>query len=93
MAIRVPAAAAGYSVVGMRSPPPGYAADMATNRERAVCSEPIETESGEEVVVCQQNTGPGSQVGGGEFKNVDRGKTPDEVAEEQDDLERDAATK
>jgi hypothetical protein len=77
----------------MRSPPPGYAADMATNRERAVCSEPIETESGEEVVVCQQNTGPGSQVGGGEFKNVDRGKTPDEVAEEQDDLERDAATK
>ena len=66
---------------------------MATNPERAVCSEPVETESGEEVVVCQQNTGPGSQVGAGEFKNVDRGKTPDEAAEEQDDLERDAPTR
>jgi hypothetical protein len=66
---------------------------MATNRERAVCSEPVETEYGEEVVVCQQNTGPGSQVGGGEFKNVDRGKTADEAAEEQEELERDAPTK
>jgi hypothetical protein len=65
---------------------------MAANRERAVCSEPIETESGEEVVVCQQNTGPGSQVGGGEFKNVERGKTPEEAAEEQEHLERDAPT-
>ena len=63
---------------------------MATKRERAVCSEPLETESGDEVVICQQNVGPGNQVGVGEYKNVDRGKTPDEAATEQREREREA---
>jgi len=44
--------------------------------ERAVTSEPIDTEDGGTVVVQQQNVGPANQLGGGEFKNVRRGRTP-----------------
>jgi hypothetical protein len=36
--------------------------------ERAVCSEPLETEDGGTVVIEQQNAVPGNQVGGGKFK-------------------------
>jgi uncharacterized protein (TIGR02246 family) len=65
---------------------------MSDEDDRAVRSEPVVTEEGEEIVLRQQNVGPGSQVGGGEFKNVDRGKTPDEAADEQRKLAREAPT-
>ncbi len=55
--------------------------------ERAVRSEPLETEDGSTVVIEQQNAGPGNQVGGGEFKNVSAHKSVDEAAAEQADLE------
>lgn len=56
----------------------------------SVCSEPVPTEDGGEVVICQQNAGPGSQVGAGEFKRGDVGRTPDEARAEQDRLEAEA---
>jgi uncharacterized protein (TIGR02246 family) len=65
---------------------------MSDADDRAVRSEPVATEEGDEVVVRQQNVGPGNQVGGGEFKNVERGKTPDEAAAEQRALAREAPT-
>jgi uncharacterized protein (TIGR02246 family) len=65
---------------------------MSSEDDRAVRSEPVTTEEGDEVVVTQQNVGPGNQVGGGEFKNVERGKTPDEAAAEQHDLATEAPT-
>jgi hypothetical protein len=52
-----------------------------------VCSEPVEMENGETVVICQQNVGPGNQVGGGEFKNVAEGRTPEEAARDQAELD------
>jgi len=55
-----------------------------------VTSEPIETDDGRTIVIQQQNVGPGNQVGGGEFKNVDRGRSVDEAALEQLELEEDA---
>jgi hypothetical protein len=63
---------------------------MPTEQDPSVCSEPVETDDGDEVVICQQNVGPGNQVGGGEFKNVRRGKTPEEAAAEQERLEEEA---
>ena len=66
---------------------------MAT-RERptdpSVCSEPVPTEDGGEVVICQQNVGPGNQVGAGEYKRGDVGRTPDEARDEQEQLEEEA---
>jgi hypothetical protein len=58
--------------------------------ERAVRSIPLDTEDGGQVVIEQQNVGPGNQVGGGEFKNAARKKDPRTAAEEQSRLERDA---
>jgi hypothetical protein len=58
--------------------------------ERAVRSEPLDTEDGRTVVIEQQNAGPGNQVGGGEFKNVSGHKSVDEAAAEQADLESSA---
>ena len=56
--------------------------------EKAVRSEPLDTEDGGTVVIEQQNVGPGNQVGGGEFKNVADEKTPDDAAVEQEQLDR-----
>jgi hypothetical protein len=64
--------------------------DAKTEDERAVTSEPVPTADGDEVVVVQQNVGPGNQVGGGEFKNTDHGKSPEQVQREQDDLQETA---
>jgi hypothetical protein len=58
--------------------------------EPAVTSEPVETEDGDEVVIQQQNTGPGNQVGGGEFKNPETGKSPEHAEREQQQLEHEA---
>jgi hypothetical protein len=58
--------------------------------ERAVRSEPLETEDGRTVVIEQQNAGPGNQVGGGEFKNVSGQKSVEKAAAEQADLESEA---
>ena len=52
----------------------------------AVESEPIDKEDGGTVVIRQQNAGPGNQVGGGEFKNPDRGKSPEEAEADQEEL-------
>jgi uncharacterized protein (TIGR02246 family) len=65
---------------------------MSDEDDLAVRSEPVTTDEGEEIVIRQQNVGPGNQVGGGEFKNVERGKTPNEAAAEQEALARDAPT-
>jgi hypothetical protein len=61
-----------------------------TDDEQAVSSIPLDTEDGGQVVIEQQNVGPDNQVGGGEFKNVDHGKTPGQAASEQRELEEDA---
>ena len=58
--------------------------------EKAVRSVPLDTEDGGTVVIEQQNFGGRNQVGGGEFKNTDHQKTPDEAAEEQAELAEDA---
>jgi uncharacterized protein (TIGR02246 family) len=65
---------------------------MSDADDRAVRSEPVTTDEGDEVVIRQQNVGPGNQIGGGEYKNVDRGKTPDEAAAEQEALADEAPT-
>jgi len=57
-----------------------------------VRSEPVTTDEGDEVVIRQQNVGPGNQIGGGEYKNVERGRTPDEAAAEQQELAEEAPT-
>jgi hypothetical protein len=58
--------------------------------ERAVQSIPLDTEDGGQVVIEQQNVGPDNQVGGGEFKNVEHGRTPGQAASEQAELESEA---
>jgi len=58
--------------------------------EIAVSTVPLDTEDGGTVVISQQNAGPGNQVGGGEFKRAGEGKTPDDAADEQDDLQQEA---
>ena len=61
-----------------------------------VSTVPLETEDGDEVVIQQQNAGPGNQVGGGEFKpstETSVHKDPGEAAAEQEQLEREAPVK
>lgn len=57
--------------------------------EKAVRSVPLDTEDGGTVVVEQQNMGGAQQVGGGEYKNQ-TGRTVEEAAAEQAELEREA---
>jgi hypothetical protein len=57
--------------------------------EAAVSSIPLDTEDGGTVVIQQQNVGSDNQVGGGEFKNTHDHKTPDQAADEQEQLEHD----
>ena len=61
-----------------------------TEDDRAVSSIPLDTEDGGTVVISQQNVGPANQVGGGEFKNADDQKTPEQAADEQYLLQGDA---
>jgi hypothetical protein len=58
--------------------------------EKAVRSVPLDTEDGGTVVIEQQNMAGVQQVGGGEYKNVGRGRTVEEAGAEQARLERDA---
>jgi hypothetical protein len=60
------------------------------HKDPAVCSEPLEVEDGRPVVICQQNAGPGNQVGAGEFKRGNVGRTAEQAHDEQDQLEADA---
>jgi hypothetical protein len=60
------------------------------DEEIAVRSIPLDTEDGGQVVIEQQNVGPANQVGGGEFKRGSYHKTPEQAADEQAALERDA---
>jgi hypothetical protein len=51
---------------------------------------PLTTDDGDEVVISQQNVGPGNQVGRGEFETngpAEYHKDPREAAEEQDLLD------
>ena len=57
--------------------------------EKAVSSVPLDTDDGDTVVIEQQNMGGVQQVGGGEFKNK-LGRTVEQAAAEQDELEREA---
>ncbi|MEY2554200.1 MAG: hypothetical protein QOC57_2060 [Ilumatobacteraceae bacterium] len=66
--------------------------DGSTDDDKAVTSIPLDTEDGRQVTIQQQNVGPGNQVGGGEFKNVAHGRSVDEAAEEQGELESEAPT-
>jgi hypothetical protein len=57
-----------------------------------VSTVPLTTDDGEEVVISQQNVGPGNQVGSGEFETnapAALHRTPDQAAEQQDQLDRD----
>jgi hypothetical protein len=51
-----------------------------------VSSIPLDTDDGRQVVIVQQNTGPGNQVGGGEFKNT-RGRSVEDAAAQQEELD------
>jgi len=60
-----------------------------------VSTVPLDTEDGEQVVIQQQNVGPGNQVGAGEFKRSDETavqRDPSDAAEEQERLEAQAPT-
>jgi hypothetical protein len=55
-----------------------------------VSTVPLPTEDGGEVVIQQQNVGPGNQVGAGEFKRSDETalhRDPEDAADEQQRLE------
>jgi hypothetical protein len=57
-----------------------------------VSTVPLTTDDGDEVVISQQNVGPGNQVGSGEFETnapAAYHRTPAEAAREQDELDRD----
>lgn len=60
-----------------------------------VSTVPLDTEDGDQVVIQQQNAGPGNQVGAGEFKPSDETsdrKDPGVAAAEQERLEARAPT-
>jgi hypothetical protein len=76
-----------------RQPP--KTTDDTTEHDPRVSTIPLDTEDGGTVVIEQQNVGPGSQIGEGEFKPDDEvsvHKTPEEAAAEQDELEHQAPT-
>lgn len=58
--------------------------------EMSVTSVPLDTEDGGQVVIRQENAGPGRQVGGGEFKNVTGGRSPEEADRAQRRLDEEA---
>lgn len=56
----------------------------------SVQSLPLDTEDGGTVVIEQQNVGSENQVGGGEFKNAEGDKSPDQAEAEQQRLDAEA---
>jgi hypothetical protein len=88
---------------GAERPPTDRTADPATVERAAqgdvgepdprVSSVPLDTEDGGQVVIEQQNVGPGQQVGGGEFErpgSASLHKRPEDAAAEQERLEHQA---
>lgn len=68
-------------------------AEDETQTDPRVSSVPLTTEDGSEVVIAQQNVGPGNRVGAGEFKKSDETsshKSPSTAAAEQEALESEA---
>jgi len=68
-------------------------AEDETQTDPRVSSVPLTTEDGSEVVIAQQNVGPGNRVGAGEFKKSDETsshKSPSTAAAEQEELESEA---
>lgn len=69
------------------------ATDRHDDPDPRVSSVPLPTEDGEEVVIAQQNVGPGNRVGAGEFKRPGEAsdhKDPATAAEEQEQLDSEA---
>src|SRR5690606_15379906 len=69
--------------------------DPDADHDPAVSTIPLDTEDGEQVVIEQQNAGPGQQVGTGEFKEDDDvalHKSPESAADDQRRLEDEAPT-
>jgi hypothetical protein len=72
---------------------PDRSSEQSEEPDPRVSSVPLPTEDGDEVVISQQNAGPGNRVGAGEFKRggeVSVDKDPATAAEEQEELEADA---
>jgi hypothetical protein len=64
--------------------------EIPEERDPRVSSIPLDTEDGDQVVIEQQNVGPGNQVGAGEFKRSGETafhKDPGDAAEEQKRLD------
>jgi hypothetical protein len=62
--------------------------DRQTVEDTGPCTVPLEDEDGNEVVICQQNVGPGNEVGQGEFPHpATPPKDPADAAREQESLD------
>ena len=69
--------------------------DRSTDQEPdpRVSTVPLTTEDGDEIVISQQNAGPGNRVGAGEFKRPGEAsdhKDPATAAEQQEELDSEA---
>jgi len=63
--------------------PRGEPAPAPEDAELMMRSEPLDTEDGEQVVIAQQNVGPGNEVGEGEFPELHPPKSAEDAAAEQ----------
>jgi hypothetical protein len=63
-----------------------------SDQDLSHCSVPLETEDGDEVVICQENVGADNMVGGGEWKDAELGRSVEDAAAEQLEREREAPT-
>jgi hypothetical protein len=69
----------------------GYDTTGDVENDPRVSTVPLTTDDGDEVVISQQNVGPGNQVGRGEFETngpAAHHRTAAEAADEQDRLDR-----
>jgi hypothetical protein len=74
-----------------QDPPPPK--QEAADHDPRASTIPLDTEDGGTVVIEQQNVGPCSQVGGGEYKSDDEvavHESPEQAAAEQEALQRQA---
>ena len=58
-------------------------APPAEDAELIVRSEPLDTDDGGQVVIAQQNVGPGNEVGEGEFPSVHAPRSAEDAAADQ----------
>jgi hypothetical protein len=55
----------------LKRPQAGYVGDVETSDDKRTHSVPLDTEDADDVVIEQQNVGPGVEDGGGEFPDPD----------------------